>query len=552
MFKTRIAFIILLNYPLHTLDEMLEYGPAWSREEWAQIRMVRQFSDRIPADVSQVRRDAGIAAGNYIRDYNIWMHHLLDDNGGRPFPEGMKLISHWNLRDELKALYATPGTLYKQEMIHDLMTRIIRQTVPEIVVNNPGVDWKMSSNEVTVSPAVDGPIPGGWVAPGESGTGVDNTPEPDTRYERFLGVFKGQQALDPYYPTVPTLIDRRFQRSREIPEEKVEQLFVSLLSSDLLKQTAEMIQQRLGRDLQPFDIWYDGFKPRSSYSADILDSIVGEKYPSVEAFEAGMPELLVKLGFDQATAEFLASKIEVDPSRGAGHASGPPMRDGLARLRTRLPESGMDYKGYNIACHELGHNVEQVFSRCRIDHTELAGVPNTAFTEGFAFVFQERDLELLGIPDTSEHAAHLRVLDDYWATCEIAAVSLVDMKVWHWMYDHPDATPTELKEGVIGIAQDVWNEYYADAIGVKDSEILAVYSHMISGAMYLPDYPLGHIIEFQIKQYLGDRMPGTEMERMCLIGSVTPDLWMEKAVGAAISTEPMLAAARTAVSAMVQ
>jgi hypothetical protein len=265
-----------------------------------------------------------------------------------------------------------------------------------------------------------------------------------------------------------------------------------------------------------------------------------------------MPALLVKLGFDQATAEFLASKIEVDPSRGAGHASGPPMRDGLARLRTRLPESGMDYKGYNIACHELGHNVEQVFSRCRIDHTELAGVPNTAFTEGFAFVFQERDLELLGIPDTSEHAAHLRVLDDYWATCEIAAVSLVDMKVWHWMYDHPDATPTELKEGVIGIAQDVWNEYYADAIGVKDSEILAVYSHMISGAMYLPDYPLGHIIEFQIKQYLGDRMPGTEMERMCLIGSVTPDLWMEKAVGAAISTEPMLAAARTAVSAMVQ
>jgi hypothetical protein len=366
----------------------------------------------------------------------------------------------------------------------------------------------------------------------------------------LLGTFRAQQIADAYYPELPTLIDRRFERGREIPEKKVEQLFVSLLSSDLLKQTAQIIKKRLGRDLQPFDIWYDGFKPRSSYSAEFLDSIVGEKYPTVEAFEAEIPTILTTLGFDAATAEFLASRIEVDPARGAGHAAGPPMRSSKARLRTRIPAGGMDYKGYNIACHELGHNVEQVFSGCRIDHAALAGVPNTAFTEGFAFVFQERDLELLGIPDTNVNAAHLRVLDDFWATCEIAAVSLVDMKVWHWMYDHPDATPTELKEGVIAIAQEVWNEYYADAIGVRDAEILGIYSHMISGNMYLPDYPLGHIIEFQVKQYLGERMPGAEMERMCLIGSVSPDLWMEQAVGAPISTDPMLNTARAAVEAL--
>ena len=52
----------------------------------------------------------------------------------------------------------------------------------------------------------------------------------------------------------------------------------------------------------------------------------------------------------------------------------------------------MDYKGYNIAVHELGHNVEQTFSLNYVDHTLLAGVPNTAFTEAMAFVFQERDL----------------------------------------------------------------------------------------------------------------------------------------------------------------
>jgi hypothetical protein len=210
----------------------------------------------------------------------------------------------------------------------------------------------------------------------------------------------------------------------------------------------------------------------------------------------------------------------------------------------------MDYKGFNIAMHELGHNVEQVFSGCKIDHTALAGVPNTAFTEGFAFVFQERDLDVLGMPNPDPNAEHLKSLDDFWATCEIAAVSLVDMRVWHWMYDHPDATPSEFKEAVIGIAKDVWNEYYAPAFGIRDVDILAIYTHMISGAMYLPDYPLGHIIAFQVKQYFKTRKLSTEMERMCLLGSITPELWMQQAVGGSISTEPLLSATRAALAAV--
>ena len=43
---------------------------------------------------------------------------------------------------------------------------------------------------------------------------------------------------------------------------------------------------------------------------------------------------------------------------GAPH--GAAMRSDNAHLRTRVPESGMTYKGFNIAIHELGHNVEQV------------------------------------------------------------------------------------------------------------------------------------------------------------------------------------------------
>ena len=58
----------------------------------------------------------------------------------------------------------------------------------------------------------------------------------------------------------------------------------------------------------------------------------------------------------------------------------------------------MLYKGYNIAIHELGHNVEQSFSLGEIDHWSMNGVPNNAFTEALAFVFQARDLELRASP----------------------------------------------------------------------------------------------------------------------------------------------------------
>ena len=57
----------------------------------------------------------------------------------------------------------------------------------------------------------------------------------------------------------------------------------------------------------------------------------------------------------------------------------------------------MNFKGFNIAVHEMGHNVEQTFSLNDVDSTLLQGVPNTAFTEALAFVFQAHDLELLGL-----------------------------------------------------------------------------------------------------------------------------------------------------------
>ena len=159
--------------------------------------------------------------------------------------------------------------------------------------------------------------------------------------------------------------------------------------------------------------------------------------------------LLVQLGFSRERAEFLRQNIEVEASRGTGHAMGGAMRGQKARLRTRVESDGMNFKGYNIALHEMGHNIEQTFSLNQVDRTLLAGVPNNAFTEALAMVAQGHDLELLGLASPDPNAEALKTLNDFWATGEIAGVALVDMAVWHWMYDHPNATPAELKAATL-------------------------------------------------------------------------------------------------------
>ena len=360
---------------------------------------------------------------------------------------------------------------------------------------------------------------------------------------------EAQRKVDPWSPTAPTLIARRFDEDREIPEERVKKMFETVLSSPLLKEVAQLIEERLGRPLEPFDIWYSGFRPRGAYTEAELDEIVQKRYPTPEAYEKDMPVLLEGLGFPKARAAELASAIAVDPARGSGHAWGAGMRASKSRLRTRVGPNGMDYKGYNIAVHEMGHNVEQNISLREVDHTLLQGVPNTAFTEALAFVFQNRDLELLGLASPSDESRALQALDDFWSGAEIASVALVDMEVWHWMYDHPDATPAQLREATLAIARDVWNILWAPVIGTRDSVLLGIYSHMVARNLYLPDYPIGALIAVQLEEQMakaGDL--GAEFTRMARYGRVVPDLWMHNATGSPVSAEPLIAAARKALT----
>ena len=483
-------------------------------------------------------------ADRYIAGYNIWMHHLRDEDGKRLFPSGMRLLSHWNLRDQIKADYGEPDGFTRQRMIARVMEHIVAQTIPAAVIDNPSVDWSPYSNRVEASPVKDSDRA---PAAGRLSAG----PEPDRRYAVLLECFRAVRKLDPYAPTAPTHMARMFNENRELPEARVRSMFEQVVGSPLVPRVAALIERRLGRPLEPFDIWYSGFRSRGRYTEAQLDEITRKKYPNSEAYHSDMPRMFEALGFTPERARYLAENIVVDPARGSGHAWGSQLRTAPAHLRTRVGAAGMDYKGYNIAVHEMGHNVEQTFSLKSMDRWLLNGVPNTAFTEAIAFVFQAKDLQLLGLAEQQTGEDALTTLNDFWATCEIAGVALVDMAVWRWMYDHPDATPAALKAAVTAIARDTWNRYYAPVFKKRDITLLGIYSHMIDSFLYLPDYPIGHLIAHQLEEHFRKAGKiGPEVERVTRQGRLTPDLWMRGATGAPVGPEALLQAAAKALDAV--
>lgn len=527
LFANKTAFITILNFPSYTLEEKNAMGENWSREEWAYARMGDIFTSRIPSELNTEMRVASSNAENYISSYNIMMGHLLDENGNRLFPKDMVLLSHWNLRDELKSNYAdVPNAHEKQEMIYKVMEHIVNQTIPAEVVNNPAYDWAPYSNKTY-----------------KDGKEVSLAAENDTRYRHLLEIFRIEQKIDRYSPQLPTAIDRNFEGGMEVSGDEIEALFTGLVSSPEVRKVAKIIESRLGRELRPYDIWYDGFKSRTSMPEEKLTDMTRRKYPDAAAFAKDMPRMLRSLGFTAADAKYISDRIVVESARGSGHAWGASGRWEPARLRTRIGAEGMDYKGYNIAVHEFGHNVEQTLDLYDIDYYMLNGVPNTAFTEALAFIFQKRDLQLLGYDYSVDDNT---TLDIFWGAYEIMGVALVDMYVWEWMYANPSATPVQLRDAVISIAKDVWNKYYEPVLGTHDSPLLAVYSHMINSPMYLPSYPFGHIIEYQLESHLAGCPSQTafasEIRRIFTLGRLTPQIWMEKAVGSEVSTEPLLEA----------
>ena len=529
-YQNKIAFTIALNFPAFSLEEKEANAKKWNRKEWAYARLGDYFTARVPAELLQAAGNASAGSDVYIMDYNIHVGHLTDKKGNRFFPEDKVLLSHWNLRDEIKANYANKSDgLEKQKIIYQVMQRIISQEIPEKVINSADFEWDPYANQVY-----------------QNRKAIDATPEPNERYQQILNNFNANKAIDPYYPDQNTFIKRQYDGAKEISAEATEKIFTDFLRSKETVKVGKLIKKRLGRKLQPFDIWYDGFKARSGMDESKLDAQTRGLYPNAAALEADLPNLLVKLGYDKKRAQWLGDHIAVDPARGSGHAWGGAAKGQKAHLRTRISSKGMDYKGYNIAVHEFGHNVEQTISLYDVDNFVMNGVPNTAFTEALAFIFQKRDMLLLDIKDDSPQKDALKKLDLFWSAYEIMGVSVLDIRVWKWLYANPEADAAQLRDATMQIAKEVWNEFYSPVYGVKDQTILAVYSHMLNSPLYLSNYAFGNVIEFQLEQHLKGKSFPTEVDRIFKQGRLTPNQWMIEATGNDLSAQPLLKAAKEA------
>lgn len=524
LYKNKIAFMIALNFPKRMLPEKEALGN--DRLAWAYARLGDWFTGRIPTEVRQQNALVGNDANRYIDAYNIYMGKLLTPKGKHIFPENMILLCHWNLRDEIKANYNKGKEgLEKQRTVYEVMKHIIAQDIPGEVINSNIYDWNPYTNTLL-----------------KDGRTLTGTLESPVRYDKMLNNFHAMRRVDNYMGN--TFIDRKFNDDMEVALADVEALFDRFLSAPELKTVGRMIKKRLGRKLEAYDIWYDGFKARANLDEAKLDEQIRKRYPNAEALEKDLPDILIKLGYAPERAAYLAEKIAVDPARGSGHADGASMKGQKARLRTRIPADGMNYKGYNIAIHEFGHNVEQTISLYDVDYYMLEGVPNTSFTEALAFVFQKRDLEILGIENNDPDKDMLNVLDKTWSLYEIAGVSMLDIAVWKWMYANPDATAYELQEATIRLSKEIWNKYYEPVFETKNETVLAIYSHMIGYPLYLSAYAFGQIIEFQLENYMKGKDFAPEVDRIFKLGRLTPNVWIKEATGKPLSVEPLLEAIR--------
>jgi oligoendopeptidase F len=210
---------------------------------------------------------------------------------------------------------------------------------------------------------------------------------------------------------------------------------------------------------------------------------------------------------------------------------------------------GVSWQDFGTYMHELGHCVEGVLSSYEMPYQLMWGVPATAFSEAFAFTFQDLSRAVLG--QEAPRDTDVETLQRVWEAFEIAGPSLVEMRLFRWLYQNPDATSQQIHEAAQRIGDEVWAQFHAPVFGANGYGLMSVYSHMLWCRFYLAEYPLGYIIAYQVRRHLRGRPDlADEITRMCRQGDIYPDAWMRNATGEKVSVEPMLTDAAAALDRM--
>ena len=188
---------------------MLTEGGTWSSDQWADARLSQAFGARIPAELSERSRHIGHAASKWVSEQHIPVGGVVTADGEAPFEPDRKLLWHWLVREELRGRYGDGAEgLPVQRALASVMGRAIEGRIPASV-------WEGDAQKK-------------WDPAANTIDGVANEGEDLARYEHWLAQFRVQQELDPYHPKHPTVLGRRFDLQREIPETEVVALIETL------------------------------------------------------------------------------------------------------------------------------------------------------------------------------------------------------------------------------------------------------------------------------------------------------------------------------------
>ncbi len=534
-YKEKLALYIQLNFPFYNLDEKRHNQKLWNREDWAMIRLGDYYAERDDPDFKAEAEEEVKEFQKNMGKYFSRMDHICMPDGNFPFKKALTLHCHFGLRDNLKEEYTRQGGLERQIVTGKLIEHILNGTIPVEFIKDTTTRWDPWKNKLFKGE------PGKIIQ-------VDYKTEGTKRYAGLLSEFKNKSSRDILYPKGSTFITRTFESSN-FKSDEIESLIRSFLSDPVIVNAGKLISRRLGRPLQPFDIWYSGFQSQSFFPANMLDSITRTKYPTPASLQNDLPDILYRIGFPVSDASYIGAHAIVRPVVSGGFSDQPPMRGDTAVMTTVFNQHGLDYKAFRISMHELGHVVCGVYTTRDIDNFILADVPTSGLTEGIAEMLAYKNIEALGLKQgNSEEQKALLALATVWYMVDLGGQALNDIETWKWMYAHPGCTPEELKNAVLSISSEIWNKYYSSVFGgTKDQHILSIYNHFITGSLYLYNYFIGDLTMYQLYNAFvpGDLAEG--LKKACAEGQTLPELWMENATGEGISLDPLLKNAREAI-----
>ncbi|MEW6252507.1 MAG: hypothetical protein AB1716_17865, partial [Planctomycetota bacterium] len=172
----------------------------------------------------------------------------------------------------------------------------------------------------------------------------------------------------------------------------------------------------------------------------------------------------------------------------------------------------------------------------------LRGVPGSCGVESAAGVVCDERFRIVGVKLSTDDIDPLDQLtiEQMLGSCQIAGPGLVELRAWHWLYAHSQATAAELRDAVVRIAGEVWREFYEPYFGPDRYHLAAAYQHMLGYPLYMANYALSGIAMQQIRVHVRGKPVAEQMLRLCTIGRLSPDIWMERFVGAPLSAEPLV------------